>query len=131
MAGSCSQTYPGLLRSRPPRLRIIPGRAFLKEGAAGLRSSPLGFFVPPALGVQGQASSLPVKGFVLKLYHVSDIQGIEIFEPRVVPQEGASPTSSLSGRSRKGCSTIFSFQGIVLELPTTWGQTRRWKMLKT
>jgi hypothetical protein len=27
----------------------------------------------------------------LKLYHVSDIPGIEIFEPRVITQEGASP----------------------------------------
>lgn len=26
----------------------------------------------------------------LKLYHVSDIPGSEIFEPRVIPQEGAS-----------------------------------------
>ena len=31
----------------------------------------------------------------MKLYHVSDIQGIEIFEPRVVPQEGASPDVKL------------------------------------
>jgi hypothetical protein len=31
----------------------------------------------------------------LKLYHVSDRSNIEIFEPRVIPQEGASPDVKL------------------------------------
>lgn len=31
----------------------------------------------------------------MKLYHVSDLPGIEVFEPRVVPQEGAPPDVKL------------------------------------